>query len=40
MDTSDDYNYSGMVHFIEEFQNPFADKSFIFEMEENHGSLW
>ena len=29
-----------MFHFIEEFQNPFADASFIPEMEENYGLLW
>jgi hypothetical protein len=39
MDTSDNYDYLGMVHFIEEFQNPFADKPFIAKMEENIGSL-
>jgi hypothetical protein len=39
MDTSDGYDYSGMVHFIEGFQNPFIGKPFISEMEENYGSL-
>jgi hypothetical protein len=39
MDTSDGYNYSEMVHFIKEFQNPFADKPFISKMEENYGLL-
>jgi hypothetical protein len=34
------YNYSGMSYFIVEFQNPFTDRSFISEMEENYGSLW
>jgi hypothetical protein len=34
------YDYSGMSHFIEEFQNPFTDRPFISEMEENYGSLW
>jgi hypothetical protein len=29
-----------MSHFIEEFQNPFTDRPFIYEMEENYGSLW
>jgi hypothetical protein len=29
-----------MFHFIKEFQNPFVDKSFILEMEENYGLLW
>ena len=36
----DGYDYSRMSHFIEEFQNPFIDRPFIFEMEENYGSLW
>jgi hypothetical protein len=40
MATSDGYDYSRMSHFIEEFQNPFADKPFISEMEENYGLLW
>jgi hypothetical protein len=29
-----------MSHFIKEFQNPFTDRPFISEMEENYGSLW
>jgi hypothetical protein len=37
---TDGYDYSGMSHFIEEFQNPFTDRPFISEMEENYGSLW
>jgi hypothetical protein len=37
---SDGYDYSGMTHFIEEFKNPFADKSFISEMGVNYGMLW
>jgi hypothetical protein len=40
MASTDGYNYSGMSHFIEEFQNPFTDRPFIYEMEENYGSLW
>jgi hypothetical protein len=36
----DGYEYLGMSHFIEEFQNPFPDKPFITEMEENYGLLW
>jgi hypothetical protein len=40
MATSNGYYYSIMFHFIKEFQNPFADKPFISEMEENYGSLW
>jgi hypothetical protein len=36
---SDRYDYSSMSHFIEEFQNPFTDRPFIFEMEENYGML-
>ena len=40
MASTDGYDYSGMSHFIEEFQNPFTDRPFIFEMEENYGSLW
>jgi hypothetical protein len=38
--STDGYNYSGMSHFIEEFQNPFIDRPFISEMEENYMSLW
>jgi hypothetical protein len=34
------YDYLGMSHFIEEFQNPFTDRPFIFEIKENYGSLW
>ena len=37
---TDGYDYSGMSHFIEEFQNPFTDRPFISEMEENYESLW
>jgi hypothetical protein len=40
MATFDGFDYSKMSHFIEEFQNPFADKPFISEMEENYGLLW
>jgi hypothetical protein len=36
----DAYDYSGMSHFIEEFQNPFTDRPFISEMVENYGTLW
>jgi hypothetical protein len=34
------YDYSSMSHFIEVFRNPFLDRSFITEMEENYGMLW
>jgi hypothetical protein len=37
---SDSYDYSSMTHFIEEFRNPFPDRPFITEMEENYGMLW
>jgi hypothetical protein len=37
---SDGYDYSSMTHFIEEFRNPFLDRPFITEMEENYGMLW
>jgi hypothetical protein len=40
MASTDGYDYSGMSHFIEEFQNPITDRSFISEMEENYGTLW
>lgn len=40
MATFDCYDYSGMSHFIEKFQNPFANKFFISKMEENYGLLW
>jgi hypothetical protein len=40
MASIDGYDYSGMSHFIEEFQNLFTDRPFISEMEENYGSLW
>ena len=36
----DGYDYSAMSPFIEEFQNPFFDRPFIIELEENYGSLW
>jgi hypothetical protein len=36
----DGYDYSSMTHFIEEFRNPFSDRPFITEMEENYGMLW
>jgi hypothetical protein len=36
----DVYDYSGMSHFIEEFRNPFVDRPFITEMEENYRMLW
>jgi hypothetical protein len=36
----DSYDYSSMTHFIEEFHNPFSDRPFITEMEENYGMLW
>jgi hypothetical protein len=32
----DGYDYSSMSHFIEEFRNPFLDRPFITEMEENY----
>jgi hypothetical protein len=40
MANSDGYDYLGMYHFIEEFNNPFPDKPFIIEMEENYTLLW
>jgi hypothetical protein len=40
MAISDEYDYSAMSPFIEEFRNPFSDRPFITEMEENYGSLW
>ena len=40
MASMDGYDYSGMSHFIEEFQNPFTNRPFISEMEENYVSLW
>ena len=36
----DSYNYSAMSSFIKEFQNPFSDRPFIIEMEDNYGILW
>ena len=39
MDT-EEYDYSQSVHFLEEFKNPFPDKPFIEELEENYGKLW
>jgi hypothetical protein len=35
----DGHDYSSMFHFIEEFRNPFLDRPFITEMEENYGML-
>jgi hypothetical protein len=40
MASTEGYDYSGMSHFIEEFQNPFTDRPFISKMEENYGFLW
>jgi hypothetical protein len=40
MASTEAYNYSGMSHFIEEFQTPFTDRPFISEMVENYGTLW
>jgi hypothetical protein len=40
MASTDSYDYSGMFHFIKEFQNPFTDKPFISKMEDAYGSLW
>jgi hypothetical protein len=40
MASTDAYDYSGMSHFIEEFQNPFTDRPFISKMVENYGTLW
>jgi hypothetical protein len=37
---SDGYDYSSMTHFIKEFRNPFPDRPFITEIEENYGMLW
>jgi hypothetical protein len=33
------YDFSAMVPFIEEFQNPFDNKPFIPKMEENYVTL-
>jgi hypothetical protein len=40
MASTDGYDYLGMSHFIKEFQNPFTDRPFISEMEENYGFPW
>ena len=40
MAISDGYDYSAMSPFIEEFQNPFPNRPFISELEDNYGSLW
>jgi hypothetical protein len=40
MAISDEYDYSAMFPFIEEFRNPFSNRPFIREMDENYGSLW
>ena len=40
MANSDGYDYSAISPFIEEFQNPFPDRPFITELEDNYGSLW
>jgi hypothetical protein len=40
MASTDGYDYSGMSHFIEEFQNSFTERPFISKMEENYGYLW
>jgi hypothetical protein len=40
MASTNSYDYSGISHFIEEFQNLFIDRPFISEMEENYGTLW
>ena len=40
MAISDNYDYSAMSPFIKEFQNPFSDRPFITELEENYESLW
>jgi hypothetical protein len=40
MASADNYDYSGMSHFIEEFQNSFTERPFISKMEENYGYLW
>jgi hypothetical protein len=37
---ADGYDYSSMTPFIKEFRNPFPDRPFITEMEENYGMLW
>ena len=40
MDTEEYYNYSQSSPFLEEFENPFPNKPFINELEENNGKLW
>ena len=40
MACTDGYDYLGMSHFIEEFQNQFPDAPFIHEMEGNYGLFW
>ena len=40
MASTEGYVYSEMSYFIEEFQNQFTDRPFIFEMDENYGFLW
>ena len=40
MAISEGYDYFAMSPFIEEFQNPFPDRPFISELEDNYGSPW
>ena len=40
MDTEEYYDYSQSSPFLEEFENPFPNKPFIDELEENYGKLW
>ena len=40
MDIEEYYDYSQSSPFLEEFDNPFPNKLFIDELEENYGKLW
>ena len=40
MDTEEYYDYSQSSPFLEEFDNPFSNKPFIDELEENYRKLW
>ena len=40
MDIEEYYDYSQSSPFLEEFDNPFPNKPFIDELEENYGKLW
>ena len=40
MDADGEYDYSATSLFLEEFINPFPDKSFLTEFHNNYGKLW